>query len=133
MQFEETCGQELARDAEVPELLAELWEHVAKNMVLHAKWVGTDTPEATAEHDALTHIAREYRSIAAAAERAATIMKSMHGMPPAPHDPSRRDRPGQARFMREKIQLQLRLADLLVSHADASRGVLAELETRAED
>jgi hypothetical protein len=124
---------ELVRDAEVPELLGELWEHLASDMVVHAKWVGTATPEAASEHDALMHVAREYRSIAAAAERAAAIMRSMHGLPTAPHDLSRLDRPGQARFIRRKIELQLQLADLLVSHADASRGALAELETRADD
>jgi hypothetical protein len=133
MQLDEmTCGQELAEDAEVPELLGQLWEHVATNLLSHAKWVGTATPEAAAEHDGLAHIAREYRNIAAAAERAATIMKSMQDLPPAPHDPSRLDRSGQARFIRRKIELQLKLAALLVSHADASRAALVDLETTAE-
>ncbi len=134
MPFEETtCGQELAQDAEVPELLGELWAHVASNMVMHAKWVGTATPEAAAEHDALSHIASEYRSIAAAAERAAAIMKSMHGLQPAPHEPLRLDRPAQARFIRHKIELQLKLADLLVAHAEASRSALIDLETTVDD
>jgi prophage DNA circulation protein len=132
-QEEATCGQELARDAEVPELLAELWEHVAGNMAAHARWVGTATPAAAAEHDCLMHIAREYRNVAAAAERAAAIMKSMDGLEAAPHDPARLDRPAQARFIRHKIELQLKLADLLVRHADASRSALAELEIQVED
>lgn len=127
-----TCGQELAQDAEVPELLGELWEHVAANMVVHAKWVGTATPEAAAEHDCLTHVAREYRNIAAAAERAAAIMRSMSEQPAAPHDPSRVDRTAQARFIRRKIELQLALADLLVRHADTSRSALAELELQVD-
>ena len=134
MQLDErTCGQELAEDAEVPELLGQLWEHVASNLLSHAKWVGTTTAAAAAEHDALVHIAREYRNIAAAAERAATIMKSMHDLPPAPHEPSRRDRPAQARFIRHKIDLQLRLADLLASHAEASRAALLELEAAVDE
>lgn len=123
-----TCGRELARDAEVPQLLAELWLHVATNMVVHAKWVGTDTPEAAAEHDGLTHIAREYRNIAAAAERAATIMQSMYDLQPAQHDVGRLDRAAQARFIRQKIELQLKLAELLVRHAEDSRRALSELE-----
>ena len=134
MQLEETtCGRELAQDAEVPELLGELWDLVATNMVTHAKWVGTATPPAAAEHDALVQIAREYRNIAAAAERASAIMKSLHDLPPAPHDPSRLVRPAQARFIRHKIDLQLKLADLLVSHAEASRAALVDLETTADD
>jgi hypothetical protein len=133
MPFEETtCGQELAQDAEVPELVGELWEHVATNMLRHAQWVGTATPEAAAEHDALCHVAREYRTIAAAAERAATIMKSMHDLAPPPHDPARLDRPAQARFIRHKIDLQLKLAHLLVAHADASRSALIDLETTVD-
>jgi hypothetical protein len=130
---EVTCGQELAQDAEVPELLGALWEHVATNMVVHAKWVGTATPEAAAEHDCLTHVAREYRNIAAAAERAAAIMRSMADQPAAPHDPSRADRAAQARFIRRKIELQLELADLLTRHADTSRSALAELELQTVD
>jgi hypothetical protein len=133
MELEETCGQELARDAEVPELLGQLWEHVATNLVAHAKWVGTATPAAAAEHDGLMHIAREYRNVAAAAERAAAIMKSMDGLEPAPHDPARMDRAAQARYMRHKIELQLKLADLLVRHAEASRAALAELELQVDD
>jgi demethoxyubiquinone hydroxylase (CLK1/Coq7/Cat5 family) len=134
MAFEEaTCGQELAQDAEVPELLGELWEHVATNMVAHAKWVGTATREAATEHDCLLHVAREYRNIAAAAERAAAIMRSMADQPPAPHDPARADRPAQARFIRRKIELQLELADLLIRHAETSRSALGELELQPDD
>lgn len=130
---EPSCGQELAQDSEVPELLGQLWEHVAGNLAAHAKWVGTATPVAAAEHDCLTHIAREYRNVAAAAERAAAIMKSMDRLEPAPHDPKLIDRPAQARYMRRKIELQLALADLLVRHADASRVALAELEIQVDD
>ena len=70
---ETSCGEELARDAEVPELLGELWSLVATNMVTHAKWVGTATTEAAAEHDALQYIAGEYRSVAVEGRRAATL------------------------------------------------------------
>lgn len=134
MVFEEmTCGQELAQDAEVPELLSQLWAHVASNLVTHAKWVGTATPTAAAEHDALSHIASEYRNIAAAAERAATTMRSMHDLQPAPHDPLRLDRLAQARFIRHKIELQLKLAQLLVAHAEASRSALVDLETTVDE
>ena len=127
-----TCGQELSADAEVPELLGELWLHVATNMVSHAKWVGTSTPAAATEHDGLLHVATEYRNIAAAAARAAAIMRSMADQPAAPHDPARVDRAAQARFIRRKIELQLALADLLTRHADTSRGALAELELAAD-
>lgn len=130
---EATCGQEMAQSAEIPALLSELWAHVAGNMIAHAKWVGTDTPEASAEHDALTHLASEYRCIAAAAERAAAIMKSMHDLPPPRHDPTQLDRKEQAHYLRHKVELQLRLADLLVSHADESRSAIAELEAGVEE
>ena len=131
--MEETCGEELARAAEVPDLLGALWSHVASNMVTHAKWVGTATPEAAAEHDALSHLASEYRAIAAAAERAAALMRSLDSLAPAPHDPSKLDRAAQARYMRRKIELQVELAKLLIVHADTSRSALAELEISVED
>lgn len=129
---EETCGQELARDADVPELLAELWQHVARNMTEHARWVGTETPAAAAEHDALVHIAREYRSIAAAAERAAAVMRAMHDLPAAPHDPSRVEPQERVRYLRRKIELQLDLAELLRRHAQASQSVLVAFEAVGE-
>jgi len=130
---EETCGEELAGAADVPDLLGQLWEHIASNLVVHAKWVGTSTPEAAAEHDALLHVAREYRSISAAAERATAIMKSMSALAPAPHDPSRLDRNGQAQFLRRKIELQRKLANLLIHHAEASQSALFGLEMQLED
>lgn len=65
------CAAELAADAVIPEHLADLMAHVAKNLVAHATWVGTVTLEARAEHDALLAVADEYGAIAAAALRAA--------------------------------------------------------------
>jgi hypothetical protein len=51
----------------------------------------------------------------------------------APHDPSRVDRAAQARFIRRKIELQLKLANSLVQHADESRSALVELELSTDD
>src|SRR5580692_6616925 len=96
---EMTCGQEMAADAEVPELLARLMRHVAGNMETHATWVG-----AGAEHDALRIVAREYVAIADAAARAARAMQAMRDIPGAPHDPTRLDRAALARWMGEKIE-----------------------------
>ncbi|MGC4091881.1 MAG: hypothetical protein QM756_29165, partial [Polyangiaceae bacterium] len=127
MNDESTCGEELARDAEVPELLSQLWEHVAQNMEVHARWVGTDSDAARQEHDCLRLIASEYRSVALAAERAAVVMRSMHGLPAAPHDPSRLDRVAQMRWMRRKIDLQVEFAKLLLAHAEESQAVWNQL------
>jgi hypothetical protein len=116
---EMTCGQEMAADAEVPELLARLMLHVAGNMETHAKWVG-----AGVEHDALRIVAREYVAIADAASRAARSMQAMREIPGVPHDPARLDRGALALWMRAKIELQLELAQMLTAHAVASRRAL---------
>ena len=124
---EVTCGQEIAADSEVPEKLAQLMSHVAANMEAHAKWVA-GSAGGKLEHDRLMLVAREYESIAAAAGRAASAMKSMQSIPPVQHDPSQLDRAGQARWMRSRIAMQLELARLLTRHAEVSKKVLAEME-----
>ena len=62
----ETCGAELAESAVVPELLAQLMEHVALNLDAHARWVGTATPQAEREHAGMSRVADDYRGIASA-------------------------------------------------------------------
>ena len=61
------------------------------------------------------------------------MMRSLAGLAPAPHDPASRDASGQIRFLRRKIELQLRFARVLEDHAEASRAALAELEAALED
>jgi hypothetical protein len=127
-----SCGEELARDADVPDGLSRLWEHVAVNLDAHARWVGTDSEAARHEHDSLRLIATEYRSIAMAAERAAAIMRSMEGLPAAPHDPARLDRSEQLRWMRQKISLQRDFAKLLLAHAETSEAIWNEMRILEE-
>jgi len=125
---EQTCGQELAASAEVPQKWGALMEHVAGNMEWHAGWVGTGSPAAKREHDALLRVATDYRAMAAAAARAATAMTGMKDLEPVPHDRSKLDRAAQARWMRAKIKMQREFAALLVQHAEDSDKALAELE-----
>lgn len=126
---EVSCGQEMAADSEVPALLSKLMGHVAGNMEAHARWVGAEAG-GKREHDSLVTMGHEYRAIAEAAGRAASAMRAMKDLPAAPHDPARLDRAGQARWMRAKIDMQVELARMLMRHAEASKKVLAELESR---
>jgi hypothetical protein len=121
---EETCGAELSRDAEVPQKLAMLMAHVAQNLRAHAAWVGTKTPEAKGEHDALQQVAAGYEAISEAAGRTATTMRAMRLLPVATHDPSAFDRASFASWMREKVAMQRELARLLLDHAASSERVL---------
>jgi hypothetical protein len=122
------CGREMAGDAEVPEKLARLMSHVAAQMGRHAGWVGTATPAARREHDAIARVGAEYQAIADAATRAATAMRAMRDLPPAPHDPARLDRAAMAKWMRDKIAMQRDFARLLERHAVESESTLRELE-----
>ena len=121
----ESCGAELAESAVIPEKLAALMELVAKNMVAHAEWVGSSEDRARAEHRALLDVAAGYRAIAAAASKAASTMRALRDLEPAPHDPSRWDRAAFARFMQRKVELQTELAALLLAHAEQSKAALA--------
>jgi hypothetical protein len=124
---EPTCGQELAASAEVPSVLARLMQHVAVNLRAHARWVGAETAVARAEHDAMLRVAEACESIARSAEHTARLMQSMIGLPPAPHDPARRDRAEFATWMRTKIGLQRELANMLTAHALESERALEAL------
>jgi hypothetical protein len=126
---EMTVGQELAKDADVPEKLAALFGHVAKNMQVHAEWAGASgTPVAQKEREALERVAREYRAIADAGTRAAAAMRAMRDVPQARRDPARFDRAAQLTWMREKIGMQRAFAALLIAHAELSEKLLAEGE-----
>ena len=124
---EESCGQELARSAEVPDRLSRLFAHVAGNMDSHAEWVGTSSPEALREHDAMRAAAGAYRKIAAAASDAASFMRGSGDLPAASHDPGRLDRQALATWMRTKIAMQRDFARLLLEHAAESERALAAI------
>lgn len=128
---EQTCGQELAASAEVPRTWGELMEHVAGNMEWHARWVGTGTPAARREHDAMLRVVAAYRAMARAAAQADAAMTAMKDLPPAPHDRAKIDRTAQARYMRTKIDMQRAFSALLLRHAEESEQALAELEPPA--
>jgi len=124
MEATERCGEELSRDAEVPQKLGQLMAHVARNLRAHAVWVGTKSSEAKLEHDALQQVAAGYEAIGEAAKQTAAAMTAMRELPPAPHDPNAFDRASFVSWMREKVALQRELAKLLVDHATSSEAVL---------
>jgi hypothetical protein len=126
---EQTCGEELAASAEVPEKWAALMAHVAANMEAHATWVGSGTEPARREQAGLLHVAAAYREMAAAGARAAAAMRAMKDMPPTPHDPAKIDRPALAAWMRAKIAMQRDFAALVTRHANESERALAALES----
>ena len=121
----QSCGEELAESAIIPEKLAALMEHVAKNMVAHAEWVGVEGDACRAEHRALLDVAAGYRAIAASASKAATTMRALGELEPATHDPAAWDRAAFATWMQHKIALQTELAQLLLAHAAASKAALS--------
>jgi hypothetical protein len=99
-------------------------EHVALNLDAHAAWVGNESAAAQLEHEAMLRVAAAYRGIARAAFDAAALMRGLGDLPPVHHDPARWDRAAFARWMRQKIQLQRALAELLLEHVDASERAL---------
>jgi hypothetical protein len=125
---EASCGKELAASAEVPDAIGALMNHVAINLEAHAKWVGSESEAARRERDAMTRVSGEYRSIAAAALRAAEVMRSFAVLEAAPHDPSRFDRVAFAEWMRAKVEMQRALANMLLRHAEMSEKALASME-----
>lgn len=124
-QPEQTCGQELAEGAIIPEQIAVLFAHVAFNLRRHADWVGEGSREAAREHAAMIAVADGHEAISAEAQRVCNLMRTLEDMPPAPHDPAAQDRSGLIEWMQSKIAIQRKLAKLLTEHADHSEQVLA--------
>jgi hypothetical protein len=124
---EATCGQELAQDAVVPDQLSRLFAHVAKNMEVHARWVGTASPQASREYDALRATAAAYQRIANSAAYAASFMRSLVDLPAAAHEHAQLDRQALAAWMHTKVAMQREFAQLLLDHAAASEQALAAM------
>jgi hypothetical protein len=127
---EAACGHEIARDAEVPELLGQLIQHVASNMAEHARWVEASNPSGAPEAVGLHKVAEHYGSIAKASESAAAAMRAMRDAPAAAHDPKLLDRATVVPWMQAKIEMQRRLAQMLLRHADDSERVLQRMGAR---
>jgi hypothetical protein len=125
---ETTCGQELAESANVPDQFGCLFEHVALNLREHAAWVGTGSAAARREHDAMIAVAEGYEEIASTAARTASLMRTLHDIPPVTHDPRSRDALKFHAWMTRKIELQRELATLLTEHAQQSEQVLGLLQ-----
>jgi hypothetical protein len=121
---DQTCGQELAQGAIIPEQVAVLFAHVAHNLRQHAKWVGETSPEAAAEHTAMIAVADGYEAISAEAQRICNLMRTLKDLPAAPHDPEAQDRKALAEWMQSKVNVQRKLAKLLNEHADQSERAL---------
>lgn len=124
LEVEETCGQELAASAVMPEQFGALFRHVAINLRQHAAWVGVATEDAAAEHTAMLAVAAAYEQIAAATVSAGSLMRSLESLKPVPHDPASMDRTTFVNWMQQKVELQRSLATLLLEHAEQSEHVL---------
>jgi hypothetical protein len=120
-----SCGAELSEEAVIPEQLAALMQHLANNMEAHARWVGSASNDAEAEHDALTRLATHYRRIATHATRAARTLHTLRDLDPAPHDPAPFHRSFFEASLRKKVDLQRSFAQLLLEHAATSKRALA--------
>ena len=125
-----TCGDEIAASAEVPEAWRDLMRHVALNLASHARWVGTASPAARAEHEGMLRVAAAYRDMADAADRAVVVMRSLRALPAVPHDAAAFDRAAFADWMRAKIERQRALAAMLERHAAVSARALESIALR---
>jgi hypothetical protein len=123
-----SCGAELAASAEVPDAVAALFTHVAINLRAHANWVGSTSADAAAEQAAMTQVAAAYEALGAAAERAASLMRTFTSLAPVDHPAAAFDRNAFVAWMRSKIGLQRRLAAMIEHHADRSEHALKELD-----
>lgn len=124
---EESCGQELAGSAVIPEQFALLFEHVAVNLRDHAEWVGTLTLAARQEHDAMLAVAEGYEAISGEARSTAKLMRTLGALPSAPHPAEKWNRAKFEIWMKAKVELQRQLAQMLIEHAEQSERALKQM------
>ncbi len=123
---QQTCGQELAASADIPDDFGRLFRHVAINLRNHALAVGSGSAGASRERDALLRVASGYEEIADAAERTAQFMRTLATLPAVPHGTDGLGRDGFVDWMTTKIAIQRRLGTTLLEHAEQSAHVLAK-------
>lgn len=124
---EKSCGQQIAEDAKYPTKLAETLTAVADNFTQHAAWVGTKTPEARKEHDAMLRIARMQRELAVQAKKLADEMAAAEKLPVVAHDMS--TMPASLKEAMEKAtRLQAEFGELLVQGAAAQKASMEKMK-----
>ena len=129
-QEEQTCGQDLAASADIPDSFGRLFRHVAINLRQHASSVGSDTAPASLEHHGLLRVAAGYEEMADAAERVAAFMRTLATLPPVQHGTEGLYSADFVDWMTTKIAIQRRLGATLLEHAEQSESVLAKLAKR---
>ncbi len=82
---EKSCGQVLSEQAKIPEQVAATVRAMAEVDEAHAKWIGTQTPGAKAEHEKLMKIAQENQAMAKQANTMASTLRSAKDLPNVKH------------------------------------------------
>lgn len=80
------CGQMIADNARYPEQLATVVTSVADMMEAHAKWAGTGSKQAKAEHDRIMKLTKMHRELASQAKQLSSAMRDSRDLQDAPHD-----------------------------------------------
>ena len=80
------CGQMLSDNARYPDQLATVVTSVADMMDAHAKWAGTGSKEAKAEHDRILKLSKMHRELAAQAKKMSAAMRESRNLADFPHD-----------------------------------------------
>jgi hypothetical protein len=127
---EMTCGQMMARKAELPTKLSELITTVADNVEAHAKWMSASKDKAAKkEHDALMKVAKDHRQLAKQLTTTATTMTAQKDLPGTPHDPKTMDVAKMTELTTKQIKLSREMATLLNKDADEAEKMLTQMKS----
>lgn len=120
MTDEPTCGQGLAQHARVPQLIGELMNAVADNLVAHLPMLVASDEETQHEKRVYEHLSGRHREAAATLQAIGTEMARHRDMPMGQHElqaMSRRDVIDALEGMiRAEAQLVARLQQHLAEH-----------------
>lgn len=86
MTEESTCGQGLAQTAAVPQLIGDLMNAIADNLVAHLPMLVAEDEATQQERRVYEHLARRHRDAAAMLQAIATEMAKQQDMRPGQHD-----------------------------------------------
>jgi hypothetical protein len=88
-----TCGQGLAANAPLPELIGELFGAMAEVLEDHRQALDVNDPDAQPEHDAYARLVGDLRAIATQAGAISRQLTGYRNLPMGAHDEARMSAP----------------------------------------
>lgn len=124
MTEESTCGQGLAQTAVVPQLIGDLMNAVADNLVAHLPMLVAGDEASQHERRVYEHLAGRHRDAAAMLQAIATEMATHQDMPLGQHDFEAMSRGDVVDALESMVRAEAQLVERLERHLAEHRAMV---------